>query len=67
MGSGEEPWLKRRGRWHACFVVWDGDTAVPGRAALLPARGQWACRGVGRPRRRRNNVPQVLITDGLQA
>src|SRR6266850_2355756 len=40
---------------------------LPLLAALLPSRGQWACRWVGRQLRQLKNVPQVLITDGLQA
>ena len=63
----DEKWLKIRGRWHYWFVVLDVDTELPVLAALLPSRGQWACRWVGRQLRRLKKVPKVLITDGLQA
>jgi transposase-like protein len=63
----DEKWLKIRGRWHDWFVVLDVPTELPVLAALLPSRGQWACRWVGRQLRQLKNVPQVLITDGLQA
>ena len=36
-------------------------------AALLPSRGQWACRWVGRQLCQLKKVPTVLITDGLRA
>lgn len=36
-------------------------------AALLPSRSQWACRWLGVQLRRLHKVPQVIITDGLQA
>ena len=42
-------------------------TELPVLAALLPSRGQWACRWVGRRLRQLKKVPKVLITDGLQA
>ena len=63
----DEKWLKIRGRWHYWFVVLDVPTELPVLAALLPSRGQWACRWVGRQLRQLKRVPQVLITDGLQA
>jgi transposase-like protein len=63
----DEKWLKVRGRWHYWFVVLDVSTELPVLAVLLPSRGQWACRWVGRQLRQLNKVPQVLITDGLQA
>jgi transposase-like protein len=63
----DEKWLKIRGRWQYWFVVLDVATELPVLAALLPARGQWACRWVGRQLRQLKKVPQVLITDGLQA
>jgi len=63
----DEKWLKIRGRWHYWFVVVDVPTELPVLAALLPSRGQWACRWVGRHLRQLKKVPQVLITDGLQA
>jgi len=63
----DEKWLKIRGRWHYWFVVLDVPTELPVLAALLPSRGQWACRWVGRQLRQLKKVPQVLITDGLQA
>jgi len=63
----DEKWLKIRGRWYYWFVVLDGPTELPVLAALLPSRGQWACRWVGRQLRQLKKVPQVLITDGLQA
>ena len=63
----DEKWLKIRGRWHDWFVVVDVPTALPVLAALLPSRGQWACRWVDRQLRQLKNVPQGLITDGLQA
>jgi len=42
----------------------DVDTELPVLAALLPSRGQWACRWVGRQLRQLKHVPKVLITDG---
>lgn len=63
----DEQWLKIRGRWHYWFVVLDVPTELPVLAVLLPSRGQWACRWVDRQLRQRKKVPQVLITDGLQA
>ena len=42
-------------------------TELPVLAALLPSRGQWACRWVGRQLRQLNKVPKVLITDGPYA
>jgi transposase-like protein len=63
----DEKWLKIRGRWYSWFVIFDGPTELPVLAALLPARGQWACRWVGRQLRPLKNVPKVLITDGLPA
>jgi hypothetical protein len=63
----DEKWLKIRGRWHYWFVVLAVPTELPVLAALLPSRGQWACRWVGRQLRQLKKVPQVLITDGLQA
>jgi len=63
----DETWLKLRGRWHDGFVVVDVPTALPVLAALLPSRGQWACRWVGRPWRQLNKVPQVCITAGVPA
>src|SRR3989449_8128167 len=67
MVSVDEKWLKIRGRWHYWFVVLDVPTELPLLAALLPSRGQWACRWVGRQLRQLKKVPKVLITDGLQA
>jgi transposase-like protein len=63
----DEKWLKIRGRWHYWFVVLDVATALPVLAVLLPSRGQWACRWVGRQLRQLKKVPKVLITDGLQS
>jgi transposase-like protein len=63
----DEKWLKIRGRWHYWFVVLEVSTALPVLAALLPSRGQWACRWVGRQLRQLKKVPKVLITDGLRA
>src|SRR5215468_407328 len=63
----DEKWLKIRGRWHYWFVILDVATELPVLAVLLPSRGQWACRWVGRQLRQRKKVPKVLITDGLQA
>jgi transposase-like protein len=63
----DEKWLKIRGRWYYWFVVLDVPTELPVLAALLPSRGQWACRWVGRQLRQLNKVPKVLITDGLRA
>ena len=60
-------WLKIRGRWQSGFVGFAGPTALPVLAALLPSRGQWACRWVDAPLRQLKHVPRVLITDGLQA
>jgi hypothetical protein len=48
MVSGDEKWLKIRGRWHYWFVVLDVPTELPVLAALLPSRSHWACRWVGR-------------------
>ena len=67
MVSVDEKWLKIRGRWYYWFVVLDVPTELPLLAALLPSRGQWACRWVGRQLRQLKKVPKVLITDGLQA
>ena len=67
MVSVDEKWLKIRGRWYYWFVVLDVPTELPVLTALLPSRGQWACRWVGRQVRQRKKVPKVLITDGLQA
>src|SRR5712691_7733020 len=63
----DEKWLKIRGRWYYWFVVLDVSSELPVLAALLPSRGQWACRWVGRQLRQLKKVPKVLITDGLQA
>jgi transposase-like protein len=63
----DEKWLKIRGRWYYWFVVLDVPTELPVLAALLPSRGQWACRWVGQQLRQLKKVPKVLITDGLQA
>jgi transposase-like protein len=63
----DEKWLKIRGRWHYWFVVLDVDTELPVLAALIPSRGQWACRWVGRQLHRLKKGPKVLITDGLPA
>jgi transposase-like protein len=63
----DEKWLKIRGRWHYWFVVLDVPTELPGLAALLPSRGQWACRWVGAQLRQLKKMPRVIITDGLQA
>jgi transposase-like protein len=67
MVSVDEKWLKIRGRWYYWFVVLDVATELPVLAALLPSRSQWACRWLGAQLRRLNKVPQVIITDGLQA
>ena len=67
MVSVDEKWLKIRGRWYYWFVVLDVSSELPVLAALLPSRGQWAWRWVGRQLRQLNKVPKVLITDGLQA
>lgn len=63
----DEKWLKIRGRWYYWFVVLDVATELPVLAALLPSRSQWACRWLGVQLRRLHKVPQVIITDGLQA
>jgi transposase-like protein len=63
----DEKWLKIRGRWHYWFVVLDVATELPVLAALLPSRSQWACRWLGCQLRLLKKVPQVIITDGLQA
>ena len=63
----DEKWLKIRGRWQYWFVVLDVPTELPVLAALLPSRSQWACRWIGRQLRLLKQVPQVIITDGLQA
>ena len=62
--SVDETGLKSRGPWPSWGVVLAVPTALPVLAARLPSRGQWAGRGVGRPRRQRNNGPQGLLTDG---
>jgi hypothetical protein len=64
LGSGEEKWLKIRGRGHYGFVVLDGATALPVLAVRLPSRGQWAWRWVGRQWRPRKKGPQGLIPAG---
>jgi len=63
----DEKWLKIRGRWYYWFVVLDVPTELPVLAALLPSRGQWACRWVGRQLRQLKKIPRVILTDGLQA
>ena len=63
----DEKWLKIRGRWQYWFVVLDVPTELAVLAALLPSRGQWACRWIGAPLRQLKHVPKVLITDGLPA
>ena len=63
----DEKWLKIRGRWHYWFVVLDVAPELPVLTALLPSRSQWACRWLGVQLRRLKQVPQVIITDGLQA
>ena len=63
----DEKWLKLCGRWYYWFVVLDVSTELPVLATLLPSRGRWACRWVGRQWRQRNKVPKGLIPDGLQA
>ena len=63
----DEKWLKIRGRWHYWFVVLDVPTELPVLAVLLPSRSQWACRWLGAQLRRLKKVPQVIVTDGLQA
>ncbi|MGH8055663.1 MAG: hypothetical protein ACREOH_00290, partial [Candidatus Entotheonellia bacterium] len=63
----DEKWLKIRGCWQYWFVVFDVPTELPVLAALLPSRSQWACRWVGAQLRQLKNMPQVIITDGLQA
>ena len=63
----DDKWLKSRGRWQYWFVVLDVPTERPVLAALLPSRGQGACRCIGAQLRQLNKVPKVLITDGLQA
>ena len=63
----DEKWLKIRGRWHYWYVVLDVATELPVLTALLPSRSQWACRWLGVQLRRLKQVPQVIITDGLQA
>ena len=63
----DEKWLKIRGRWYYWFVILDVPTELPVLAALLPSRGQWACRWVGWQLRQLKKVPKVLITDGLPA
>ena len=67
MVSVEEKWRTLRGRWYDWFVVLEVPTELPVLAALLPSRGQWACRGVGRQLRQLKKVPKVLSTDGLPA
>ena len=62
--SVDAQWRTSRGRWYAGCVVWEVPTALPLLAALLPARGPWAGRGGGRPRRQRQPVPQGLSTEG---
>jgi hypothetical protein len=64
MVSGDETWLKIRGRWHYGFVILDVHTELPVLTAVLPSRSQWACRWLGRQRRQLKTVPRVLITDG---
>jgi hypothetical protein len=63
----DEKWLTIRGRWHYWFVVLEVPTELPVLAALLPSRRQWAWRWVGAPLRPLTNMPQVRITEGLQA
>jgi transposase-like protein len=63
----DEKWLKIQGRWQYWFVVLDVPTELPVLATLLPSRSQWACRWIGRQLRLLKQVPQVIITDGLQA
>jgi transposase-like protein len=63
----DEKWLKIRGRWHYWFVVLEVATELPVLAALLPSRSQWACRWLGCQLRLLKKVPQVIVTDGLQA
>jgi hypothetical protein len=48
-------------------VVVDVATERPVLAALLPARSPWAWRWLGCQLRLLKKVPQVIITDGLQA
>ncbi len=67
MVYGDEKWLKIRGRWHSWCVVLDVATELPVLAARLPSRSPWACRWLGCQLRLRKKVPQVIITDGLQA
>jgi hypothetical protein len=64
MVSGDETWLKISGRWSDGCVVLDVPSELPVLAALLPSRGPWACRWVGRHLRQLTTVPRVLSTDG---
>jgi hypothetical protein len=65
--SGDEQWRKMRGRWQYGFVVLDVAPALPVLAALLPSRSQGAYRGLGRQLHLLKQVPQVIMTDGVQA
>jgi hypothetical protein len=66
MVSGDEKWLKLRGRWQYGFVVLDVDTELPVLAALLPSRSQWACRWLGRQLRLLTQVPRGLSPMGYR-
>jgi hypothetical protein len=45
----------------------DVATELPVLEALLPSRSQRACRWLGRQLRLLKHMPQVIITDGMQA
>jgi len=63
----DEKWINIRKQWYYWFVVLDVDTGLPVYQALLETRTAAAVTWIVTELRRLNQLPRVLITDGLAA
>jgi transposase-like protein len=63
----DEKWVKIREQWYYWFVVLDADTGLPVYQALLATRSAAAVAWIVTELRRIQQLPNVLITDGLAA
>ncbi len=65
--SVDEKWIKIRKRWYYWFVVLDEDTRLPVYQALLASRSAASVSWIVTQLRQLNQLPRVIITDGLAA
>jgi len=63
----DEKWIKIRGQWYYWFVVLDAETGLPMVQTLLATRSAASVNWIVTQLRCINQMPSVLMTDGLAA